>query len=380
MPLWAAVIAALASLAAVRLLFMPTAFVGLHPKLGWQGVVPRWADRVVAGIRDSLSARPIAPTDVYGPLDREHIAREIERPLLATLNDLADAIALHHDPGRWPRAPATVRALLSARVRADLPGQVAPLLRALHAHPAAVLDLNELVSAGLLREQRLLDRLGAGALGTNARWVGAVALVGGSVLGVIEALLWTRTQHPWLLPLFGALIGAASSGAVLLLLLRRRPSATPSGPLHTASASAYSTRVADHITTPAHLIRGLLLSPASDALFIRAQKHLRRLAEAGYERPAVIVYAVGSPQYQIMKAAVIERLLPSLSAAELNLPRLAAPLRERLSTLTAQALAALPRAAQDHEIWMLSAVGAVIGLAAGALQMQVALQWAALGS
>lgn len=79
MPLVAAVIGYGTKLVAIRMMFEPLEFVGKPPYLGWQGIVPRNAQRMASIACDTMTARLLTPRDVFGKLDPDRVAREISR-------------------------------------------------------------------------------------------------------------------------------------------------------------------------------------------------------------------------------------------------------------------------------------------------------------
>ena len=60
MPLVAALIGYVTKLVAIRMMFQPIKFLGIKPFLGWQGIIPRRAEKMAAIAADTLTARLIA--------------------------------------------------------------------------------------------------------------------------------------------------------------------------------------------------------------------------------------------------------------------------------------------------------------------------------
>ena len=79
-------------------------FVPGYEGIGWQGIVPRKA-AIMAGIAcDTMTTKLIRPEDIFNRLDGDRIAHEIEKPLLAAIDDITREVAAHYSPGLWEAA------------------------------------------------------------------------------------------------------------------------------------------------------------------------------------------------------------------------------------------------------------------------------------
>ena len=106
MPLVAAVIGYVTKIVAIRMMFEPIDFVGPKPPyLGWQGIVPRNAERMATIACDTMTTRLLTPRDVFGRLDPHRVAREIEKPMLAAVEDITREVAAQYQPGLWQLLP-----------------------------------------------------------------------------------------------------------------------------------------------------------------------------------------------------------------------------------------------------------------------------------
>ena len=69
MPLIAAVIGYVTKIVAVRMMFQPLEFVGIKPYLGWQGVIPRKAEKMASIAVDVITSRLITVEEIFARLD-----------------------------------------------------------------------------------------------------------------------------------------------------------------------------------------------------------------------------------------------------------------------------------------------------------------------
>src|SRR5690242_9810765 len=82
MPVVAAIIGYVTKIVAIKMMFEPIDFIGPKaPYFGWQGIVPRNAERMATIACDTMTRRLLSPRDVFGKLDPHRVAREIEKPM-----------------------------------------------------------------------------------------------------------------------------------------------------------------------------------------------------------------------------------------------------------------------------------------------------------
>ncbi|PCH65136.1 MAG: DUF445 domain-containing protein, partial [Gammaproteobacteria bacterium] len=69
---------------AIKMAFKPLDFVGIPPYLGWQGVIPRLADKIARDTVDTMSDTLLDLEELFGKLDAQRITEELE-PLMPGL-------------------------------------------------------------------------------------------------------------------------------------------------------------------------------------------------------------------------------------------------------------------------------------------------------
>ena len=119
MPLIAAVIGYVTKIAAVRMMFYPLEFIGIKPYLGWQGVIPRKAQKMASIAVDVITSKLITIEEIFIRLDPRQIAAEIEKPMLGAVEQITREVLSQHQPGLWEMLPNFVRDRLIKRVQAE---------------------------------------------------------------------------------------------------------------------------------------------------------------------------------------------------------------------------------------------------------------------
>jgi uncharacterized membrane protein YheB (UPF0754 family) len=394
MPFVAAAIGYVTKIVAIHMMFEPIEFIGKPPYLGWQGIVPRKAAIMASIACDTMTNKLIKPKDVFDRLDPDRIAAELEKPLLAAVEDITREVAAHYSPGLWEAAPEAVKQLIIRRIQEEAPNIVRQIMIDVKNNIDSVFDLKDMVVSNLLRDKQLLNRIFLEAGSGEFRFIRNSGLYFGFIIGCVQAVVWALTQNPWVIPLFGGFTGWFTDWLALKMIFNPKHPTKYLGGLvewqglflkrRSEVSSEYGRLIAQEIVTPKNIIDAVLRGPLSDRLFSTVQKQVQRLVDeqAGLARPFV-VFAVGSSRYQEMKRTVsdeiIKRLPETLKHVE-NYAKEAMDLENllatKMQTLTVEEFEGLLHPAFEQDEWILITVGAVLGFIVGEIQVQVMLKFA----
>jgi uncharacterized membrane protein YheB (UPF0754 family) len=391
MPFVAAIIGFVTKIVAIRMMFQPIEFIGLKaPYLGWQGIVPRKAAIMAAISCDLLTSRLIRPEDVFGKLDPDRVAQEIEKPLLTAVDDITRAVAAQYSPGLWEAAPETIKRMIVQRIQADSPAMVRQIMVDIKADINAVFDLKEMVITALLRDKRLLNRIFQEAGSEEFKFIRNSGLYFGFIIGCIQALTWALTHSALVMPLFGGFTGWFTDWLALKMIFNPKQPTRYLGLFQWQGlflkrrrevSAEYGRLIAREVVTPHNIIEAVLRGPLSDRLYTMVQKQVQRLVDeqAGMARPFV-VFAVGSAKYQSMKKMVSEELMKRLPDTMKSMESYAGQAMDiehtmvsKMQELSPEEFEGLLRPAFQQDEWILIAVGAVLGFMVGEFQVFVML-------
>jgi uncharacterized membrane protein YheB (UPF0754 family) len=391
MPAVAAAIGYGTKLVAIRMMFEPIEFVGWKPPwLGWQGIVPRNAARMAAIACDTMTARLLSPKDVFGKLDPHRVAREIQGPMLAAVEDITREVAAQYQPGLWERLPEGVRKLLLKRITDDSPAVVARIMQDMQRNIERVFDLKDMVVTNLTRDKRLLNRIFREAGRKEFEFIARSGIWFGFAIGCVQAVTWAATHNPWVMPLFGGFTGWFTDWLALRMIFNPKEPKRYLGLFEWQGlflkrrqevAAEYGALIAQEIITPRNVMDAVLRGPLSDGLYEMVLKHVQRAVDeqAGLARPLVTL-VVGTERYQEMKAAVARKLVERLPEALKHVEQYAADAMDlkntlvgKMQQLTAEEFEGLLRPAFQQDEWILIAVGAVLGFLVGEFQVFVML-------
>jgi uncharacterized membrane protein YheB (UPF0754 family) len=391
MPVVAAIIGYVTKLLAIRMMFQPIEFVGLKPPyLGWQGIVPRNAERMATIACDTMTRRLLTPRDVFGRLDPHRVAREIEKPMLAAVEDITREVAAQYQPGLWERLPERVRNALVNRIKAESPAIVTRIMRDIQKNIETVFDLKDMVVRSLMRDKALLNRIFQEVGHKEFRFIARSGIPFGFAIGCVQAVTWAFTHSAWVMPLFGGFTGWFTDWLALKMIFRPRQPTRYFGLFEWQGlflkrrkevAAEYGALIAKEVITPRNVLEAVLRGPLSDKLYELVVKHVRASIDeqAGIARP-LVEFAVGKPRYEQMKQAVAQKMMERLPETMKHIEDYAADAMDLKNTLVTkmqelneEEFEALLRPAFQQDEWILIACGAALGFLVGELQVFVML-------
>lgn len=387
MPFVAAAIGYVTKIVAIKMMFQPIEFVGFKPFFGWQGIVPRKAATMAAIACDTMTSRLIRPEDIFNKLDPDRIAKEIEKPLLAAVEDITREVAAVYSPGLWEAAPETVKRLIISRIQNEAPNIVRAIMIDIKQNIDSVFDLKDMVVSNLLRDKPLLNRIFLEAGSGEFKFIRNSGIYFGFIIGIVQAVTWAVTQNPLVMPLFGLFTGWFTDWLALKMVFNpKHPTKYFMGLVEwqglflkrRAEVSAeYGRLIAKEIVTPHNIIDAVLKGPLSDKLFTMVQKQVQKVVDeqSGIAKPFV-VFAVGSSKYQAMKRLVAEEIMKRLPATLKHIEEYAADamaientLATKMTELSVEEFEGLLHPAFEQDEWILIAVGASLGFIVGEMQV-----------
>jgi uncharacterized membrane protein YheB (UPF0754 family) len=391
MPLVAAAIGYVTKLLAIRMMFEPIEFVGRPPYLGWQGIVPRNAERMATIACDLMTSRLISPREIFRRIDPHRVAREIEAPMLATVEAITREVAAQYQPGLWEVLPERAREAIVRRIKDESPAVVARIMQDMQRNIENVFDLKDMVVRSLMRDKTLLNRVFREAGHKEFRFIAHSGIYFGFVIGLVQALTWALTHSPWVMPLFGGFTGWFTDWLALKMIFEPKEPRRYFGLVQWQGlflkrrrevAADYGALIAREIITPRNILESVLTGPLADNLYSLVLRHVQKAVDdqAGMARP-LIAFAVGGARYQEMKQATARKLMDRLPEAMRHVEAYAADAMDLRNTLVAKMQQLTPeefegllRPAFQQDEWILIAVGAALGFLVGELQVFVMLR------
>ncbi|RLK59805.1 DUF445 family protein [Actinokineospora cianjurensis] len=389
MPLVAAVIGYVTKRAAIEMMFRPVEFVGVW-RLGWQGVIPRNAERMATVAMELMTTNLIAPREVFGRLDPKRVAEELRGPIERAVDEIAREVLAQYQPNLWELLPRQAQDRVLGRIRREAPAVVERLMREVAEDIESLLDVKDMAVRALVRDKAVLNRLIRGTAAPEMRFIARSGIWFGAVIGVVQLGTWALTKNPWVLPVFGGITGWLTDWLALkMIFFPRQPRrflglVTWQGMFQRrrmAVARDYGELIAGEILTVANVLEAVLTGPGADRLHRMVEREVRRSIDeqASLAKPLVVA-AVGSRRYQEMKAAAARRAIEHVPDTVRHLEGYAtgaldirATIVRQIQGLTPVQYEGLLRPAFRQDEWKLITVGAVIGFLVGELQLVLLL-------
>lgn len=370
---------------AIQMMFYPLEFVGKRPWLGWQGVIPASAPRM-AGIAVDLMLNKLLPVrDIAQRIDARRMADSMQHRVDPVLDRLVSEIMREKAPRVWEMLPLKIKDRIQERIRADAPEAISRMVDEAKANVTEVFDLRQMMIDTLVTDKALLNEIFLTAGDKEFKFLKSSGLYFGFLFGIPSMLVWMGFELWWTLPLGGLLVGYATNWLAIQMMFQ------PQEPIKIGPfvwqglflrrqqevAASYAKLVTDKLLTSERIADTLLRGPSSDKLFLIIERHVNRSvdAQAGMAHPYVVL-GVGTSEYIRLKNKVYDRVIEEL-------PRSVAPahayadeamdientIRTNMQALTPAEFEGVLRPAYQQDEWKLILTGAMLGFAAGCVQL-----------
>jgi uncharacterized membrane protein YheB (UPF0754 family) len=389
MPLLAAFIGYTTKLVAIEMMFRPLRFVGVPPYLGWQGIIPRYSGRIGSIAVSLLLGRLINPSEVLGRLDPSKFADALAEPLHRAVTDIGTDLMTRYQPALWERLPEDVRQRLLDQIADRAPKVVAELMTEFARNPETYLDVRHMALRNLADEPGVLNRLIRQVGRPELRFIARSGLYFGLIIGLLQALVWSLTHAPLVMPVFGAVVGLSTDWVALKMIFFPRQEKRILGVRwqglfqrrRDEVATDYGKVVAEEVLTVPKILDALLTGPRSDRLIALVQRHVSQVVDRqlGVARPLVLL-TIGSRRYAELKRDVAVHALRyapnalepvmAYTKSALDVERTVVSAMRALTPLEFESVL---RPAFRQDEWKLILVGGILGAIVGELQVLLLL-------
>ena len=369
---------------AIKLTFYPKRFIGIPPYFGWQGIVPRKAEKMAGMAIDIILTKLLRVEDIFARLDPKAMAEACQQPLNEILPKLIGETIGEYAPDVWENLPLEARNLAINKMLADAPQVVADILEEIRANPSEVLDLRTMVVDACKRDVSLLNRVFLTVGKKEFRFIELSGLIFGIPFGIVQMLIWFFVQPWWFLTVGGALVGGFINWlAIVMIFNPKQPRRFGPFVLHglfmrrqKEVAEAYSKMVAEELLNPQNIIDAILKGPLSDGLFRIVSKHVKAALDRETEQMMPFMeYMIGTQRYIEMKNRAVDRMMAEAPAViqplhdySKQVLDIENTLRIKLESLPVEDFEDMLHPVFKEDEWILIALGVVLGGLVGYLQ------------
>ena len=377
---------------AIKMMFGPLEFKGIRLfgiPLGWQGIVPRKAEKMATTAVELMTTKLIKPEEIFARLDPKRIAKEIELPLMVAAEDITRGVAQEYQPGLWEGMPEFARRRLIKRVQAKAPEIVEHIMSEVQNDVKKYFDIKHMVVNNLLKDKRLLNEIFKKVGRQEFKFFTNVGFVFGFAIGLVQLLCWILFKQPWMLPAFGGFVGFFSDWMALQMMFRPlQPKKIMGFTLQglfirrqNEVAADYAALISKQLLTSGNMMEELFTGTHSDKVIELVGRYVKQEIDqqAGIVKP-LVVYAMGGQKYQSLKEQVAVRILAQLPETMKYIESYAEDamdirntLVSRMQDLTPEEFEGMLRPAFKEDEWSLIIVGAVLGFLVGEMQIHLML-------
>jgi uncharacterized membrane protein YheB (UPF0754 family) len=395
---------------AIRFLFHPIEFVGIRVpglktlapalprrfrqipgvvqgKIGWQGIIPSRSEKMGSIAAEKGVAKIATEREFYETFDPELIAAHIVTNSRDEIRAMTEDVLRSEYPELWESIPKQVQELIHARVQQRLPAIAEDITESIGENIDEVFNANEMITDHIDRHPETGNRMFLEVGDRELNFVINSGFYIGTFLGTFSIPAFVIIDRWWVLPVAGVIVGYLTN-LIALKLIFYPIEERKIGPFRLqgifirrqqTAAKTYAKIVAQEVVTVSNLANSLLYGSQSD----RTRKMIRDAirpevdSAVGIAGPAVRMTSKDD-QYERVRDAFaeegIDRTMSPLQDPGFNRARADAIeelIAARMAELPPEEFIDLLRPAFEEDEWMLIMLGAVLGFAAGWLQLVV---------
>ncbi|MGB1951670.1 MAG: DUF445 domain-containing protein [Marinobacter sp.] len=381
-PLMAAVVGWFTNWLAIQMSFYPVQFIGVGA-FGWQGVIPRKAEKMAHICIDRTLQQFGDLNAVYAKLEPQRIVEQVVAQVNPRLDEYIDEVMYEIQPVLWDNLPLFLRNRIYQWAREQLPSRIESLVEDFGDDLNELVDLKALLSRELKHHPDLMNRIFKQAGSVELQSVINRGAIIGGLLGAALAPLWATYPEPWLLPVGGFAIGFLTNWlAINLIFSPLRPRRILFWKVQglflrrqEEISEVWARLVAEELITVEKVADAMINGGHGDRTRAIIQKHLRPLLDNSVVMKLTAQVTVGMTGYTELKKAMNQKAVlatrdvfgdPSFNRE--RAPVVASVLAGQMKALQPAEFQDILRPAFREEELQLMVVGGLFGALAGAAQ------------
>lgn len=375
---------------AIQMSFRPVRFIGIGSWLGWQGVIPRKAEKMAHICVDRTLHHFGDLSLVYEKLDAQRIVQQVISQVNPRLDEYIDEIMYDVQPVLWDNLPNFLRERIYQWGRDQLPERIEALVEEFGDDLSEIVDLKVLLSRELKKHPDLMNRIFKEAGAVELRSVINKGAIIGGLLGAAILPVWAAYPLPWILPLVGFVVGFVTNWLAINLIFR------PLNPVNVFGvriqglflrrqddiSDVWSRLVAEELLTVEKVADAMVNGRHGTRTRAILQKHLRPMLDHSVLLKVTAQVTVGMSGYTELKKAMNEKAVMATGHAFCDpafnrerAPVVANVIATEMKALKPEEFQDILRPAFKEEELKLMIVGGVFGAIAGAIQSGFMFYW-----
>ena len=382
-PVFSAVIGWITNVLAVKMMFQPIEFVGIKPFLGGQGIIPGNALRLAnTGIK-LVTERLLNVHELFESFQPKAFVVGQEARLREVTEKVVEQKAAELFPAMWGALSPQIKEQVMSMAHTEVSSMSERVLIEARERIGELLDVQRIVTRAVQEDKELMGRIFQRVGSAEFQFIERSGLYFGFLFGLIQLMVWLVYTKGWVLPFFGFVVGYATNWLALKLIFEPK-NVISVGPftfqgLFHRRQKEISREFADvmsaRILTSESLFRELSTGQSREILIEIVQRRGEEVISKYQSHPMMASMLKGdaleSVKTEIMSQVETEMFAEGgfLYAFADKSEEIRQTLAERMSVMEATAFEDVLRPAFRQDELKLILAGAVLGLAAGMLQL-----------
>ncbi|AMO67259.1 DUF445 domain-containing protein [Zhongshania aliphaticivorans] len=202
----------------LQMMFYPVQWRGVGKSIGWQGIIPRIRERFTRDLVTKTVVKVCTPAEMLNALNDDDALGEMSVLIRSQIEEAVDDFMQSNGVKLWSIAPDMARQRVYKRILHDIPSISRLVIREITENREYLLDIETLAVSRAKERPEILGELILSMFGTEFRFMKISGLYIGFPLGCLQALCWYFMPINALLPLFGCLVGALTNWIALNIL------------------------------------------------------------------------------------------------------------------------------------------------------------------
>lgn len=383
-PLISAIVGWFTNVVAIKMMFHPIEFFGIPPYLGWQGVIPANALRLAKVSNSLITEKLLSLRELF---DETFNADSFTGKLGAVIDDVTeqiiDEVANKHAKAMWDNAGEFMQNKVRQQVRAEVVEVSHAIALDMADDIDSIMDIERTVLEAIERHKALMGEMFYEVGRQEFKFIERSGLYFGFLFGIVQMVVWVLYPAPWILPAAGFGVGYMTNWiAIKLVFAPREPvrvgPITVQGLFHKRQpevAEAFGRIVATRVLNADNIVRTVMEGDGAARMNEIVEHRVGELI-AKYEAHPMAKLVIPEEQRAALRIEVLDRIktewpkpggfFHTFAGESVDLH---GELERRMKALDRESYEGVLRPAFQQDEWKLIAAGAVLGTAAGVLQL-----------
>ncbi|MFT5431291.1 MAG: uncharacterized membrane protein YheB (UPF0754 family) [Myxococcota bacterium] len=368
---------------AVKMMFHPLNFWGIPPYLGWQGIIPANAVDLAQRGLALITSQILNISDIMEDVDPDDFLKPMEADLKAKTRTMLSAQAEKNFGPMWNNLDDKARETIHTMAWTEFDSLSRDAVRKMVGKMPDILNLVNVVTTAVREKPAILSRMFLEVGVEEFKFIERSGWWFGLGFGLIQLAVWMLIPQWWVLPAFGFLVGWATNLVALRLVFdpkepKKIGGITFHGIFHQRQkevAAGFAKVSTEDMFNDANLFRELhtdhaktqimaIMEAEADAVVDKYKSHPMA---AMLMTPALIADIKG----EILQVTETELFKEGgvISGITAQSTKIRTMLHERMLEMEPEAFEGVLRPAFQQDEWKLILAGAVLGGAAGFMQL-----------